>query len=252
MLMLAYALARFVEFPEKEFSLQLPGLYLSLEISVRTVTGLLAAGLTASGADWLLRDHPALQGRSTLGHWILPSLTALVIGVPLNLVRYGPVWWIALVAGGALLILVLVAEYIAIDGEDVRQPLAAAALSAVSLALFVVLASALRAGEARLMVALPVLTLAAWLVSLRMLHLRLNGEWTVYEAAIIAFVVGQVAAAVHYWPLSPISYSLAILGPIYALVSLMAGLIEEKPLRQLVAEPGLALLVTGVAAWWMQ
>ena len=252
MLILAYALTRFVEFPERVFSLQLPGLYLSFEFSVRTVTGLLAAGLTASGADWLLRDHPALQGRSTLGHWILPSLTALVIGVPLNQVGYGPVWWLALGAGSAVMVLVLVAEYIAVDGEDVRQPLAAAALSAVSLALFLVLASALRASGARLVVELPVLALAAWLVSLRLLHLRLNGEWTIYEAAIIALVVGQFTAALHYWPLSPVSFGLAILGPIYALVSLVNGMIEEKPLRSLITEPGLALLISWLAALWMR
>lgn len=249
MVTLAYTLTRYIEFPSREFGLQLPGIYLSFEFSVRTITGLLVAALTASGSDWLLRDHPALGNRSTLQHWILPALTALVIGAPLHQLPYGLGWWIALILGTAALVLVLVAEYIAVDQEDIRHPLAAAGLSAASFALFVVLASSLRASGARLMVVLPVLALAAWLVSLRVLYLRLHGEWTIYESALIALIVGQIATAAHYWPLSPVSFGLFTLGPIYALNSLFSALIEEKPYRQAVIEPILALIISWAAAW---
>ena len=46
--------------------------------------------------------------------------------------------------------------------------------------------------------------------------------------AIIAFLVGQAAAAFYYWSLSPITYGLVLLGPAYALISLVCNLIEEK------------------------
>ena len=121
-ILLAYALARFVNLPGYELAIQLPGVYLSVEINVRTFVTLLVAGLTASGADWLLRDHPALGDRSTLEHWLLPALTAWVIGIPLFQTPPGPIWWAGFALGGGLLMLVLVAEYIAVDPEDIRQP----------------------------------------------------------------------------------------------------------------------------------
>ncbi|MBN2147270.1 MAG: hypothetical protein JW726_07770 [Anaerolineales bacterium] len=248
LIVLTFTMARYIEFPVQEFGVQLPGIYLSITISVRTVTSLLAAGLTAASADWLLQDHPALQGKHAFQSVILPALTALVISVPLNQVSMGLSWWLGLGAGGLLLILVLIGEYIVLDPENERHPLAVAGLSAVSFALFLVLAATLRSAEVRLVMILPALTIAAWLVSMRTLHLRLHGEWAVYESAIIALIVGQICAAAHYWPLSSISYGLLVLGPAYALVSLINGMIEDKSWRQLIWEPCLALMVAWVVA----
>jgi hypothetical protein len=247
---LAYTLTHFANFPEQDVEVQLPGFYFSIPINVDTLTALLVAGLMAAGADWLLGDHPSLHKRISFQHWILPALTTLVIGIPLNQLPYGITWWVGLFAGAALLTLILIAEYIAVDAEDVRQPLAAVGLSAVSFTLFLILAIALREANLRLFYTVPALTIAVWLVCLRALHLRLHGEWTVYEAGIIALIVGQLAAAFHYWPFSPISFGLAILGPAYALTSLFSSLIEEKPFPQMLVEPLTILILTwGVALW---
>src|SRR4030065_523678 len=83
-ILLAYAAARFVDLPAREIAAQLPGIYLSVEINFRTIVALMVAGLTASGAHWLLRDHPGLKGRSTFQHWLLPALTAWGAAAPLD------------------------------------------------------------------------------------------------------------------------------------------------------------------------
>lgn len=251
MIVLAYTLANFVVIPEQDISAQLPGFYFDLSVNIDTLTAILVAGLMATGSDWLLRDHPALNGKSAFPHWILPSLTALVIGIPLNQLPYGPLWWLGLLLGTLVVVLVLISEYISIDIADVRQPLASAGLSAVAYTLFLVLVSALRSEGLRLFFIVPILSVAVWLVCMRAMHLRLHGEWTIYEAAVAAFIVGQIAAAFHYWPLSPISYGLALLGLAYALTSLICGLIEEKPLRQIVWEPLVTIVVTWSAAFWL-
>jgi hypothetical protein len=119
-LFLAYALAQFIDIPGWELELQLPGLLLEIHLNIRTITAFLAAGLAASGTDWLLRDHPALKNKPTIQHCLLPALTALVIGFPLYQVPFGSVWWIIFTLGGLLLMLVLVAEYIVVDPEDLR------------------------------------------------------------------------------------------------------------------------------------
>jgi hypothetical protein len=249
-ILLAYATARFVDVPARDLAAQLPGIYLAVEINTRTVVSLLVAGLTATGADWLLRDHPAMRSRSTFQHWLLPALTAWVIGVPLDQLPFGPQWLASFVIGGALLMLVLVAEYIVVDPDDVRHALASAGLTALSFALFLMLAITLRSSGGRLFLILPALTIAAGLVSLRTLNLRLQGRWMFLHALALALIVAQFAASLHYWSIPPIAYGLALLGPAYALTSLVGGLSEGEPLRQAIIEPALVLFfVWGTAIW---
>jgi hypothetical protein len=250
-LLLAYTITHFIVFPGRDLELQLPGIFLSVQINVKTLVGLIAAGLTASGADWLLRDHPALQGRSTVQHWLLPALTAWVIGIPLLQLPLSLTWWGVFTIGGALLLLVLVAEYITVDTDDARYFPASAALTAVSFALFLMLAIVLRSVGLRLFLALPALSLAAGLVSLRMLHLRSQGQWMISESLVTTIIVGQFAAALHYWYLPPISFGLAVLGPAYALTSLLSSLRDGETFWQSLFEPGLVLVLLWGAALWM-
>jgi hypothetical protein len=252
MLLLAYTLAFFIRSPANNLNLQLPGVMLTIPLNMNTLVSLLGAGMTAAGADWLYHDHPALHGRRTLPHWLLPALTALVGGVPLSQAPTIWIWWLGLALGGGVLVFVLVGEYITIDFEDVRRPLAAAGLTAISFALYLVLATTLRSSGLRLSLLLPALTLAAGLVSLRVLNLRLRDEWLIYESGLIAVLVGQGVAALYYWPLSPLSFGLLVFGATYALNSLFMGLIEERPLHQAIRMPVMIILLAVGAALWMR
>lgn len=250
MILLAYALARVVDFPERELAMQLPGVYLSFLFNAQTAAALIVAGLTASGSDWLLRQHPHARGQRFTEHWMLPALTAWVIGLPLFQIQESLPWMAGFLAGGVLLMLVLVAEYITIDYDDPRHPAAAAGLTAVSFALFLILATALRYQGVRLILSLPALTLAGGLVSLRSLHLRLHGRWAGMLAGVVALCCGQLSAALHYLPLGPAAFGLLVVGPAYALTSLMGSLAEGKPLRRSLAEPLIVLAVILGAAFW--
>lgn len=248
MIVLAYTLERFISLPVWQIAQQLPGLYIELNVNVNLITSLLVACMTAAGANWLMHDHPAAHGMHAMEHSILPALTALVIGIPLADIPVSLGWWIGLIGGALILVLVLIAEYIAVDPQDIHVPLANAALSAVSFALFLVLAGALRSAGIRLLYNIPILVIAAWLVSLRVTNLRLRGEWTIYESAIIALVIGQITAAFNYWPLTPIAFGLVLLGPCYALISLFCNLIEGKQYKQFILEPVLSLIIAWGAA----
>ncbi len=250
-ILLAYALARFINIPFREFEVQFPGLFLSFNLNVQMIVTLLVACLTASGADWLLRDHPRI-GHKTYEHWLLPGLTALVIGLPLLQVEPGLAWWIGFALGGFLLMIVLVAEYIVVDSQDVRQPLAASSLTVVSFALFLILAVTLRYTEIRLFFLLPALTLAIFLVSLRTLHLRNQKRWAILEALLIALLVAEWTTVTYYLPLSPVSFGMVLLGPAYALTSLLAALAEKKTIRQSILEPAVVLLLVWGLAFWIR
>jgi len=252
MILLAYALASFINVPGREFGFQLPGVYLSFELNFQVVVAAMVTGMTAAGTRQILRGHPQLMGESTVGHWLLPALTSLVIGLPLYQLSPGLIWWFGYLLGGGLLIMVVVAEYITLDQEDRFYTPAAVGLFAVSFALFLTLVIILRISAARLIMIMPVVFFASGLVSLRTLHLRIHAEWQYINALVIAVIIAQFAAALHYWPISPVSYGLALLAPAYSLTNFMANIADGQTPRQAVTEPGLVLLVIWGIAFWMR
>jgi len=147
--------------------------------------------------------------------------------------------------------LVLIAEYIAIDPDDLRYTPASAGLIAVSFALFLILTIALRSADLRLFLILPAITLSGGLVSLRTLHLRLRGRWLFFPTIALTLVIAQLTAALHYWPISAIAFGLALLGPTYALTALIGALAEGIPLRRAILEPAVVLIVVWGTAFWI-
>jgi hypothetical protein len=248
---LAYGMTHFIVLPVRQFDIELLGFFISADIGIQTLISLLVAGLAATGSDWLLRDHPKITTQGAWPYAMLPALTAWVIGVPLGQLPYGLAWWLGLFTGSLTLILVVTAEYMAIDPEDVRHPLAAAGLSGVSYVLFLVLAVALRAVNTRLIFILPALAVASLLVCLRVLHLRLHGEWLFLEALFVSFLMVQFATGLHYWPLTPIQSGVLLVGLLYGLISLVGSIAEGKNARQAFLEPAIGLVVTVVAAVWL-
>jgi hypothetical protein len=251
-ILLAYGLSRFVVLPAHEISIQLPGLFLLVQINENTIIGLLVAALTATGSDWILRDHPALKSRKTYQHLILPGLTAWVIAVTLLQLPIGALWMITFVISSIILILVIIAEYIAADPDDLRYPIASAFLLAISFTLYLILAITLRSAGMRLFMMLPAITFASVLVAIRVYLLRLHGRWFLGLALVQAVIIAQITSALHYWPLNPITYGLMVLAPAYALTALIINLAQGEPFRQALIEPAVAILVIGGLAVWFQ
>lgn len=248
-ILLAYAVSPYINLPETELALNLPGAVFSYQLNVSTLVSLLVAMLAGVGTDWLLRGHPAVRETRTFPHWLLPALTAWVIGVTLGTIDISPQWWAVFGFGGMLLILVFVAEYIVFDLSDARHVPAIAGLTAISFALFLILAIAVRAAGLRLYLLLPALVIPFGLVSLRTLYLRLGGRWCFAWAFAIAAIVGQIATGLHYWPLKPLAYSLIILGPAYALTSAVGSIEEGRSWRNLWIEPVVMLVIMWALAW---
>ncbi len=261
MTLLAYALGRFVDLPVRTFEYQLWGIYWSIELNANTVVAVFVAGLTASGADWLIRQHPEFHETSTLQHWVLPGLTALVLGAMLNTLPQGMLWWMVFAIGAVLLILVLVAEYIVVDAQDASYPISVAGLTALSFALFLVLAITLKFSGTRLFFLVPPLALSAGVISLRYIVLRLNlqnnftdenARVAFFAALVIALITGQLATALHYWALSPIRFGLALLGPAYGLTNFVGNLTDGRTVRRAIIEPVLIWLGVWIVAGFIQ
>lgn len=247
--LLAFALTHLIRAPEFNVEIQLPGFFFLLPLNLSTAMTILTAGLTATGMDWLLRDHPSLGGRPTYQWWLLPTLTTIVIGVPLSVLPSGAAWWVSFLLAGIFLFFVFVAEYIVVDPGAPYYAISMAGLTAISYTLFFVLAVALRYGTIRLYVLTPALFMAATLASLRILHLH-TGQWEYAWSLGIAFVCVQIAAGLHYWPLSPIQFGLTLIGLLYGLTSLAVNLGEDLPARRAVLEPAIIMgLCWGLAVF---
>jgi hypothetical protein len=246
--LLTYALTRIVQAPEFQLSVQLPGFYFAIPFTLETVMTLMAAGLTATGMDWLLRGHPGLKNKPTVEHWMLPTLTTFVIGTPLAILPGGNVWWLAFTIGALLITLVFMAEYVVVDPAAPNYSLARSGLTALSYALFLILVTALQFAGARLFLLIPALFISSALVALRILHLDGADRWDFPWAIGIGLVCAQLGAGLHYWPITPLQWGLAVTGPLYALTLLCASLTEGSPLRRAGAGPGLVLLVSWGAA----
>ena len=244
-ILLAYALLPFVTIPERDLVMQVLGVVFVFKVNFSTIIALIGAGLAAAGMEWLLHDHPHLGRQRTFQHWLIPALTAWVLDVPLSSLAVSLQWWAVLGFGGLLLVLVLISEYIAVDPADTRHAAATVGLTAVSYALFLILVIALAGADMRLYLLLPGLFVAIFLVTLRSLYLRLGGRWCIAWSLAIAMTVAQAAAALHYWPLSPLRYGLVLLGLAYALASVAGSVEEGRPWQTLWIEPVLML-----AALW--
>ena len=239
--LLAFALTHLVQAPEFNIDIQLPGFFFQLPLNLPAAMGLLTAGLTATGMDWLLRGHPSLNGQATYQWWLLPTLTTFVIGVPLSILPNGVAWWVGFLVTGAFLFFVFVAEYVVVDPGAPYYAISMAGLTAIAYTLFFLLAVALRYAGARLYILVPALFLAATLASLRILHLRLTGRWEYAWALGIAFVCAQIASALHYWPLSPVQFGLMLIGSLYGLTNIAANLGEDQPARRAVLAPAIVI-----------
>jgi hypothetical protein len=249
--LIAYAFAHLIETQRYTLNLNMLGIMLTVPLNLTVAATLMAAGLTAAGMDWLLRGHPHFEGESTFQHWILPALTAFVLGVPLYNLPFGPAWWLSFGLGGVLLLLVFLAEYIALDASDVRHPVASAGLVALSYALFLILTTTLSFSASRLVLIVFAVFPAAGMVALRALRLRTR-EWKFAWAIGIAIVLTQLAAALHYWPVTPIQYGLLLLGPLYALTELALNLDEDISPQRAGIEAAIELVVFWAAAFLLR
>lgn len=252
-ILLAYTLTHFVSIPALEINLSLLGIYFPITINFSTLVSWLVAGLTASGTAWLLQSHPSFLDRPTLsttGHWLLPSLTALVLLRAINLLSFGGAWWIAAVGSGVLLTLVFTAEYIALDDSSRYYIAAEICITGLSIVLFLILSISLHASETRLFYRVPVLSFAGLLVFLRIINLRQPGKWALIEGSVPFLIILELAAGLHYWPVGSISFGLALTGPLYALVEVNDSLPGQgRPFQpQTLIWPGLILFLSwGVA-----
>ena len=209
---LTYTLIRIVVLPSLQTEFEIVGLFVRLDISTRTMMLALAAVITATGADWLIRSHPQYdQHQSSLEHLVIPGLAALAAGAVLTRLPEGPALWIGVPLTAILLMGVLLAEFIVNDADDPRYDFAAVLLKTLAFTLLIGVFFVIRSTSMRAIFSVPVIFLSSGAVVWRLQRLdNQEGVRALLYAGVIGWISAQIGWALHYWPVAPLRYALIL------------------------------------------
>jgi len=250
-ILLAYALTQLISAPTRIIPISIGGISLPINLDFSNIVALAVALMTASGTDWILRDHPGLQTKSTLPHLLLPSTTSWVLYISLNNLGDNPLRWLIFIAGGLFLIVVILAEWTALTEDSLQKPLAEILLTALAYALFLALLISMITSKQRLIVSLATIGLAAIALSIRVIQLQLKSQIAISLAATSMLVTVQFGAALHYLPFQPLSVSLILLGTLYATTNFSVNLEQKHTLKRALLEAGAPFLLLLIIALWL-
>ncbi len=204
--------------------------------------------IASTGMDWLMSDRMPDKVIERIQHWLLPALTAWVIGIPLYSLDPSPTWWLIFMLGGLLLTFVFLAEYYSIEINSVYSTPAAIGLTAVSYTLFLILSSSIRFSSVRLYLETPVIIIGATIISLRVLHLLTGGSWQVGWSVAVGLIVGQIAIGLYYLPVTPLQFGLLLTGIFYASLLLANSTIKQSIQRSDLLEASSAIALAAILA----
>ena len=253
--MLAFALTQLISFPDQSFSFSAFGIIIDVVLDFSTFVIAFSVLLAAAGMDWLIQSHPEKHRYENrwayIRHWIVPVLTALVIGVALNTFAGSLLWWIVYILGSLLLFAVFIAEFSVVVVDDTVNPLAMIGLTALSFVLYLLLAIAVFSADIRLYLRLPLLSIGVMMVASRTLYLRL-GKWHTLWAVVNSLIISEIVVGFHYLPLNPIKLSLLLVGIAYALTSIVTAIKESRQSWAFWGEPAVMIvLVLLISVFWV-
>lgn len=247
--LLVLAMTQFINLPAQLYSISFLGIFLPIEIKFRTIVAIFVAGMTATGTDWLLRDHPNLESKSTIPHWFLPALTAWISHIVLSNLPISANWWLVFLGTGIFLLIVLYGEYIILDQSDPRYSYAYTGLNILAYAQFILLAISLKTIGLRLFLILPALGISAGFICLRAFQTGIMVKQP-FRLALVGMVITiQLSAALHYLPINPISYGLILLGPLYVLIYGGPIIFQSPPTLKGWIEPIIILFILWITAF---
>jgi hypothetical protein len=245
-IMLAFALTQIIHFPSQALSFTFLGILVEFAVDFNTIITALTVILAAAGVEWLIQSHPERKAFKNFWEhgqqWIIPMLTALVVGVALNNIPEGLFWWVIFGLGSLLLMAVFIAEYNLASSDEVQHPLVMVGLTGLSFALYLLLAIAVYSSDLRLYLQLPLLGLGALMMISRSLYLRLR-EWHFMWVWVSTMIVSEIVVSFHYLPLTATQSALFLVGIAYALTSIVSALKEGRKGWSFWAEPIIMLVL---------
>jgi len=218
------------------------GIRLNFRVDYYSILPFFNCALMLAGSLWVM-SSPWGKAAGIRTPWrqlpnvIIPVLTVLVLSITLRQMTRGSLWWVILAFGVLMLGMVIVAEYQVVILRPAQNIPARVGLIALSHSLFLILCIALSSAHMRLYVQIPLLFLGSVFVSYRALSLRTDHAPALSWIITIPVIITQIAVALNYYFINPITFGLLTTGVLYALGALAQGLIQKLTKVRLLAEP---------------
>ncbi len=216
--------SEYFEIPTRSFEYQLPGLYINFTLSKIHLVSLFAAGVLLTGLIPIFNNHPKSKDQTIVTHWFLPVLVTISMIILREQVPEGFLRFFYIGLGVIFLAIVIIAEYITLDSNDRNFLPASITIQGVANGAFVIVIAALQNVDTRLFYILPTVILSHLAFSYRVMILQLEQRKALFPALLFSLIIGEVAAALHYFPIRPIQYGLMLVGVSYGLLLLIEPL----------------------------
>jgi hypothetical protein len=255
LVLLGAVLASLTRFPVLERQVDVLGSPLGLALDGRSVIGGLLVLLTAAGVDGLVRTEAGRQRadvRFTATFWILPCLIALAIAITVPRQYAATEGWLAsLVLLGALLTVVILAEYRTIRLDSPQYRTARLALNVATYGAAFALYSTIYGLQLRSLVSAPLAMLVTFPLALELLRSteeQLERTWL--YAGVVTLVLGELTWAINALGLRALSGGGILLLAFYALAGVVQQHLAERLNRRVATEFALTALV-GLGLIWL-
>ncbi len=252
-LVLVSQAVRLFPIASQTWTVSLFGLVLTLPVGAGGLVALFIVLFALSGMDWLLQDHPLYREiRHRWVYAVMPTLTAWTLEMALLYTPPTALWWVALLSGALLLVAILVAEYVSADPGAPGYWLAQIGLTTLGFLLFFLLSLYAYASHWRLLWVMPLLTVTAGLITLRLFLLYSFGRFCVLETLIITLLTSQALMVLYHANLSALGYALTLTGWMYILHMVLRNLREGTPLAEALREPLFVMFILGSVLLWLE
>lgn len=247
---LGLTLSLLLVLPERKYDLTILGTQADIVFSGPWLFALLLSVMTAAGVESIMRSHPRVhlsETPYTAIMWILPCL--LVAGTALILPLFrdsAPFAVFTILAAGALLVLVVLGEYLTVD---LRDPAYAFARLGLNLAVYLAALASFQtiyAFKLRSIFSASLIGVAAALLALELLRSsEADVRRTWLYAITIGLGVGEALWALNYWSVSPLVGGVILLILFYLLSGLSQQYLFGKLSWRTVVEFAVVVAIVG-------
>ena len=206
---LGYVLSRFIHLPARTVETMLFGSPISVHVDGQVILIFLLAALITNGTDVLIRSHPSFLleplNLHPLSHWIMPALTSLIVGVLLNSIAEESLWFLGMLVGVTILVIVLVIEYAVIEPE--RPSFSRLQIGCTLLAYLVALVWFVWVAQlgVRSAISGTSILLIGGLISFRLLLLYgVVAPEAGWNSLVVGLILAELMWALGYWALPPL------------------------------------------------
>ncbi|MBN1315268.1 MAG: hypothetical protein JXA42_07365 [Anaerolineales bacterium] len=251
---LGLTLSRIIQLPTRQVGLPVFGTQLGVELSVHWLINSFIVGLVITGVNSLLVSHPLVAAgsqRRVLIFWILPALTALILGIGLGQIEDIQTWLLVLVGGLIAVGVVANNAYRSMDPEESARPPVQLLVTITVYGLAMAYCLVIYGSRTRFLLSGSAILVVSGLLAARLLWgTGQPPRRVLLYSAIVSLIMAQAIWALNYWAIAPLYGGLVLLILFYLATAIAQQTLQDRLDRRALIEVGgvalLAIIIIGV------